>query len=453
MDPILKQAQELKQALVDFVLGAEGQLAQALETYAAEHLRQGTGDSIQQEFIIDSFLVEGKVAHKSPLDLFIEDHQDLSQSYIYDGLSLRSLIKNWHHSFIGLFAITNVLPDGFEFRNWLTDKYYIVKPGDTQTIQRLSWLKAGEILLTRIFPLSNSYWMFSSPYILMGKLGKPKLAVAIGNFKENYKNHLYSDAPELLEEAWDSVVKYHRQFVEFFGSDEITLPGYQLNKKIVEFQELITQTYLAARGIDPYKSLAEIAAEAGVSQEEIETAAKEFGADSNLVSQIFKGKNNQGNTKMVIPKVNLPAELRKAQEVTAISHPHWGQMFLPTYTRMQAILSHEDGQDIEGNHILIRHYLEDKSINAFIWHRLAQKYPNQLEKVLQVFLQRPDFNLINELDSLLEEFDKPIEPDLPEVASVPIHLHNLFQEAITEVNKSQPIAKRPKKSTKGFQSG
>ncbi|AHJ31270.1 hypothetical protein PN465_19940 [Nodularia spumigena CS-584] len=443
MDAILERSHELKQALVDFVLDAEGELAEALETYAAEHLRRGSGDSSQQDLIIDSFLVEGKVGDKSPLELFIENRQDLSQS---NGI----LLKNWHRSFIGLFAISNILPDGFEFTNWLTDKHYIVKPSDIQTLEKLSRLKVGEILLTHIFPINNSDWMFSSPYTIMGKLGKPKLAVAIGNFKENYKNNLYSDAPELLEEAWQSVEQYHQQFLDFFGSDEITLPGYQLNKKIAEFQELITEKRLAEAGIDSSKSLAEMAEEAGVREEEIQTAAKEVGADSNVVSQIFKDNKSTGKTKMVMPKVDLPAELRKAEQVTALSHPRWGQMFLPTYSRMQAILSEEDGQNIEGNEKLIRHYLEDKSINAFIWHRLAQKYPIQLEKLLQDFLQRPEFNLANDLDSLLQEFDKLIEPDLPEIASVPIHLHNLFQEAIAEVNKSKPKGKGQNKSAKGF---
>ncbi|KZL51824.1 hypothetical protein A2T98_00300 [Nodularia spumigena CENA596] len=443
MDAILERSHELKQALVDFVLDAEGELAEALETYAAEHLRRGSGDSSQQDLIIDSFLVEGKVGDKSPLELFIENAEDLSES---NGI----LLKNWHRSFIGLFAISNILPDGFEFTNWLTDKHYIVKPSDIQTLEKLSRLKVGEILLTHIFPINNSDWMFSSPYTIMGKLGKPKLAVAIGNFKENYKNNLYSDAPELLEEAWQSVEQYHQQFLDFFGSDEITLPGYQLNKKIAEFQELITEKRLAEAGIDSSKSLAEMAEEAGVREEEIQTAAKEVGADSNVVSQIFKDNKSTGKTKMVMPKVDLPAELRKAEQVTALSHPRWGQMFLPTYSRMQAILSEEDGQNIEGNEKLIRHYLEDKSINAFIWHRLAQKYPIQLEKLLQDFLQRPEFNLANDLDSLLQEFDKLIEPDLPEIASVPIHLHNLFQEAIAEVNKSKPKGKGQNKSAKGF---
>lgn len=442
MDVILERSHELKQALVDFVLDAEGELAQALETYAAAQLRRGSGDSTQQDLIIDSFLTAGKVGDKSPLELFIASHPDLQESD-------RSLINSWHHSFIGLFAITNILPDGFELTNWLTDKPYIVKPNNTQTLQAISRLKVGEILLTRISPVTDSYWMFSGPYTIMGKLGKPKLAIAIGNFKENYKSNLYSDAPDLLEEAWQSVGQYHQQFVDFFGTDEITLSGYQLNKKIAEFQEVITEKNFAAAGIDTSKSLAEVAEAAGITDEEIKAAAEEFGADSNVVSQMFNSKS--GNSKMVMPKVDLPAELRKAEQVTALSHARWGQMFLPTYSKVQAILSAEDWQSVQGAEKLVRYYLEDKSINAFIWHRLAQQYPTKLENVLQTLLQRPEFHLESDLNAVLEEFDKPIEPELPDIASVPIHLHNLFQEALGEVNKSKPKGKEQKKPGKGFQ--
>jgi hypothetical protein len=397
-----------------------------------------------RDLIIDSFLTDGKVGDKSPLELFIESHPDLEESD-------RNLIESWHHSFIGLFAISNILPDGFELTNWLTDKRYIVKPNNTQTLQAISRLKVGEILLTRISPVTDSYWMLSGPYTIMGKLGKPKLAVAIGNFKENYKSNLYSDAPDLLEEAWQSVTKYHQQFVDFFGTDEITLPGYQLNKKIAEFQELITKKTFAAAGIDPSKSLAEVAEAAGIGDDEIKAAAEEFGADSNVVSQMLNSK--AGNSKMVMPKVDLPAELKKAEQVTALSHPRWGQMFLPTYSKVQTILSTEDWQSVQGAEKLIRYYLEDKSINAFIWHRLAQQYPTQLENVLQKYLQRPEFHLESDLDALLQEFHKPIEPELPDIASVPIHLHNLFQEALGEVSKSKPKGKGQQKPAKGFQRG
>ena len=427
-----------------FVLGFVHPYTTAIVTqqgYAAEQSRRGQ-DSTQQDLIIDSFLVEGKVGEKSPIELFTAQSTDITESD-------RLLLDSWHRSFIGLFAIAKIEGDRLELRNWLTDKYYLIQPNNNQSLQAILRLKIGEILLVRIAPITDIYWTFFGQYTLLGKLGQPKLAIAIGNFKEKHKHYLYSDAPELLEAAWQSVSQYHEQFIDFFGCDEITLPGYQLNQKIGEFQELISEQRLAALGMNQNKSLSELADEAGVSEAEIEAAIKETGADSKLVSQIFNKRN--GNGKMVMPKIDLPAELKKAEQVTAISHPRWGQMFLPTYTKFQTLLTTENWRTIEGAEKLIRHYLEDKNINAFIWHRLAENYPHSLENLLQDYLQRPEFSLVNDLDQLLQEYNKPINPDLPEIASVPIHLHELFQSAVVEVNKSKPKDKKPKKSIKGFQ--
>lgn len=440
----MDRARELKQALVEFILEGEGDLAEALESFVAVKSRpQGNrhNASYDQNLVIDAFVSEGQVREKTVLDLFLDSHPELSQSD-------RTLLKSWQRSFLGLFAVTKILPDGFELMNWLTAKHYAVKPNDPVTLKDMARFKEGEILLTRIAPVTDAYWMFSGPCMPMGALGKPKLAVAIGNFKENHKESLYSDAPQLLEEAWKSVAEYHHQFVEFFGSDEVTLPGYQLNKKIAELQELLTKRQLAAAGIDESKSLSELAEEAGVTQEELKAAAQEAGADSEAISQLFD--SSQGTTKMVTPKVELPAELKKAEQVTVFSHPRWGQMFLPTYTQFKTILESEDSQSDATTNKLVRKYLEDPTINAFIWQKLVQLYPSQLEQVLQTFLERPEFKIDRDLDALLQEYKKPIEPELPEIASVPLHLHNLFQEALAEVNKSTSKSKGKKNQKKGL---
>jgi hypothetical protein len=444
VDAILERSRELKQALIEFVLDAEGDLATSLESYVAAKSRpQGNRHdaTYEQNLLIDSFVSEGKVGDKTPLDLFLDSHPDLSEGD-------RTLVSSWQRSFIGLFAISQNLPDGFELINWLTAKHYTVKPNDPLILEEMARLKEGDILQTRIAPVTDAYWMLSGPYMSMGRLGKPKLAVAIGNFKEHHKDALYSDAPDLLEQAWESVAEYHHQFLDFFGSDEVTLPGYQLNKKISELQELLTKRQLAAAGIDDSKSLSEIAEEAGVTEEELKAAAEEAGADSTAVSQLFD--SSQGKTKMVTPKVELPADLKKAEQVTVFTHPRWGQMFLPTYTQFKTILESEDWQNNKDTNKVVRKYLEDPTINVFIWHKLAKAYPTQLEKVLQAFLERPEFKLERDLDALLQEHKKPLEPELPEIASVPLHLHNLFQEALTEVNKSKSKGKKKEKTAKGF---
>ena len=446
MDAILERSRELKQALIEFVLDAEGELAESLESYVASKSRsQGNRhDAIyEQNLLIDSFMTEGKVGEKTPLDLFIDSTPELSEAD-------QALVRSWRRSFIGLFAISQLLPDGFELMNWLTTKQYIVKPNDAVTLEEMARFKEGEILLTRIAPVSDDYWMFSGPCRSMGSLGKPKLAVAIGNFKDNHKDALYSDAPDLLEEAWNSVAEYHQEFLDFFGIDEVTLPGYQLNKKINELQELMTKRRLSEAGIDESKSLSEIAQEAGVTEEEMKAAAEEAGAESEAVSQLFD--SSKSLTKMVMPKVDLPAELKKAEQVTVFTHPRWGQIFLPTYTQFKTILETEDWQSNPATNKLVRKYLEAPTINVFIWHKLAQLYPSQLEKVLQSFLERPEFKIERDLEALLQEHNKPLEPELPEIASVPIHLHDLFQEAMAEVNKSKfkSKGKTKEKTARGF---
>ena len=444
MDAILERSRELKQALIEFVLDAEGDLATSLESYVAAKSRpQGNRHdaTYEQNLLIDSFVSEGQVGDKTPLDLVLDNHPDLSEGD-------RTLVSSWQRSFIGLFAISQILPDGFELINWLTAKHYTVKPNDPLILEEMARLKEGDILQTRIAPVTDAYWMLSGPYMSMGRLGKPKLAVAIGNFKEHHKDALYSDAPDLLEQAWESVAEYHHQFLDFFGSDEVTLPGYQLNKKISELQELLTKRQLAAAGIDDSKSLSEIAEEAGVTEEELKAAAEEAGADSTAVSQLFD--SSHGKTKMVTPKVELPADLKKAEQVTVFTHPRWGQMFLPTYTQFKTILESEDWQNNKDTNKVVRKYLEDPTINVFIWHKLAKAYPTHLENVLQAFLERPEFKLERDLDALLQEHNKPLEPELPEIASVPLHLHNLFQEALTEVNKSKSKGKKKEQTARGF---
>ncbi|MEG4146353.1 hypothetical protein QUA24_10415 [Microcoleus sp. Pol12B5] len=444
MDEMLERAWTLKQNLIDFVLDAEGELAVALEAYAAARSTGERYDIAQQNQVIDSFTIEGKVGEKTPIELFVESQPDLTESD-------RSLLESWEHrSFTGLFEITQLSPDRFELMNWLTAKHYVVKPNSPNFLAEMSRFKLGEILRVRIAPLTDDWWILSGPPIPMGKLGKPKLAVAIGNFKQNHKNNLYSDAPELLEQAWHSVEQYHEDFTEFFGSEEVTLSGYHLNKQLAEFQEFITKKRLADIGIDEHKSLAEIVEDAGVDAEEIKAAAiAAAGADP---SSVEVGIDSDPHSKMVMPKVELPDRFKKAEQVTALSHPRWGQTFLSTYTQFTALLAAEDFSTVPGYEKLVRNYLEDAGINVWIWQRLAKVNPTKLEQILQTVLERKDFQIERDLDALLQEFKKPLEPELPEIASVPVHLHNLFQEALGEVNKSKSKPQEKKKSSKGFKS-
>ena len=444
MTPTLEQAQILKQELLDFTFDAEGEVAVALEEYSAEQLSQLAESPYQgnrkTELVIDSFATDGTVDSQSVLEYFLQSRPDFSTED-------QALVRCWSEGFIGLFAVTERSSDHMTLTNWLTEKKYTVLLPDEPQDRNLARLKTEEIILTRILPLGKD-WMFSGPAVFLGKLGKPKLAVAIGNFKKYHKNYLYGDAPELLEEAWQSVEKYHQDFINYFGSHEITLPGRQLEKKLADFQTQLTQQKLIASGLDGEKSLAELADEAGISQEEMAETAAAMGVDEKTTSDLL---NSQKVSKMVMPTIELPKHLKSAEQVTVLTHPRWGQVMISTYQPLTAALEATDETLFPESALLIQRCLKDPEIQPFVWHDLAQKYPLQLEKSLRNALERPQFRLEHDLDQVLENFGHPTEPELPESASVPIHLHNLFQEALLEVSrpqasKSKDRAKQQKKS-------
>jgi hypothetical protein len=443
VDARLERSRELKQALWDFVLDAEGDLATALEAYSADQMAKWSKTQLQgvsrNDLVIDMFSTEGQIGDQTPLDLFIASFPDLSEAD-------QALVQSWQRSFNGLFAVLSINADTYELMNWLTEKRYSVQSNGLQAAEKLARLKPGEIIQGRISPLDESTWIFSGPIQLLGKLGKPKLAVAIGTFKDQFNQHLYGDAPDLMEEAWLSVERYHQEFIDFFGGDEITLSGYELNKKMAEFQEVATQRRLDAAGVDSNKTLSEMAAEAGFSEEEIAESAAELGADAAVTKELLEGKKS---LKMVMPKTALPDPLRKAEQVTVLVHPRWGQSFLTDYSRLTQLLAEGSEDTAETLDKLLLKYLKESAICAYVWYRLAHEFPESLEVALQRALARPTFSLKDDLDSLLRTFEKPLKPGLPEIASVPLHLHNLFQEALVEVGESKAKAKAKGKPKKG----
>ena len=444
MNTIDERAKQLKQSLVAFVLDAEGDLAIALEAFTAEHLnrfsKSQSQSSAHTDLAVDCFLTQGRVGDKTPLDLFLEYHIDLSQED-------RTLLAQWNQSFTGLFAITQTLTDGFELKNWLTEKRYFVRAVGLQPFEQIARLQPNEILITRLAPITEAEWMFFSAFTLLGKLGKPKLAVAVGNFKKCYTEDLYGDAPELLEEAWRSVEQSHHEWLDFFGSEEVTLPGYQANQQLQLFQERVTQNRLAAAGIDSTQSLSDLMKQHSASE-----------ADSAEVTQGLEtleplrkpSAETSAKSAMVPPQFSLPDALKKAEQVTLLTHPQWGQVYLSSYPQIKALLELET-VPTEKDKKVVRLALNEPEMNAYLWHRLAQQYPIPLERLLQEVLEQPTFGLVEGLNPLLQSFGKPLKAVLPETASVPVHLHSLFQDAVMEVHKTQ--TQKPKDASKANNKG
>jgi hypothetical protein len=425
-------------AIIEFIQTAEGRVAIGLESYVAGQLiRNPQLDPGQRKLLLHRFAIEGEIDRQTPLELFLASQPDLTNAD-------RQLIVGWRKSFVGLLSIVQILPDGLEVMNWLTAKHYRIQFTDTPSQIAMNRLKIGDIIIAQISPIIDSKWTILTPWVALGRLGKPKLAVAVGVFRQNYPHYLYSDAPAQLAAAWESVAVYHDRFVEFFGTDEISLTGNELETRIGEFQTWIVDKQLELAGIDKSKSLEELATAAGLEGDDVRDLTTTLGLSDPSTSQ--------GQTiaigKMVSPKVELPPQLKSASTVTALSHPHWGQMFLADYPRLKALLAIET-EYLPTDLKFIHKCLADSQMNAFVWRRLATEFPQQLEIAIRLTLDLADSNSPFLIDSVLTKFNKYLEPDLPDLASVPLHLHELFQSAVLEVSKEKAKPKSPAKKT-GF---
>ena len=436
----IEQAIELKQRLIDFIYDSEGEIAVALEEYAAEKAKRNSYGIKQQNLTIDLFVTDGKVGEKTPLDIFLNSATNLnSQS--------KNIIELWHKNFIGLFEIKAIENDHYLLMNWLTAKSYKVYGHSQISDKETKRWQPGEIILSIIAPINDREWFFFSDRIIKGRLSQPKLAVAIGEFRDNYSDYLYADAPELLEQAWESVAIYHQEFVDYLGSDRLTLPGYKLNQKIAELQQKMSDDKLKEAGIDSDKSLSEILSASNTNEAEFTETAKDLGVETETIDKIIKNKNKLS---MVTPKMDLPPEIKNAENVTVFSHPQWGQIFLPNFDKFTDFLTNKKSTELSTEEsLLVRKYVEKPEANYYIWQQLSQQYHDTLESVLKTYTNNSEFKLDKDLDSLLLEQGKSSIPELPAIASVPIHLNNLFEAAVAQVQKSRSKAKNKKKK-KGF---
>ncbi|MGB3571319.1 MAG: hypothetical protein WBA01_04705 [Phormidesmis sp.] len=452
LNELIQPQIELKRRLIDFAMDAEDEVAIALEAFSAQQLSRWAKPSLsgvdRTELAIDMFATEGKVTYekegvvsqKTVIEAFTEAQSSLSKDE-------KSWLARWEASFNGLFVVSEAIDRSYQLTNWLTQKQYSVRSNREQASEVLNRLGDGEMMIARLMPVSEDEWTFSGPLTLLGKLGKPKLAVAIGNFRQWFPGQLYGDAPELKEAAWESVKQQYADFVDLFGGEKVVVSGYELNKKLQAYQDRSTEQKLADAGLDSSKSIKDLAQDAGVSKAGMTEAVDALGTEGKVAANLLE---SQKTLKMVMPKVDLPEDLRRAERVTAFAHPRWGQTFLKDYVRLEELLAADD--EPEAIDRLVLKHLENERAIAPVWQQLAQDYGQPLEAALRRILGNDAFEIETDLEGAIARYGKALTPTLPDTASVPVHLHNLFQEALKAVGKDakkQSGKKKPKRKS-GF---
>ena len=100
---------------------------------------------------------------------------------------------------------------------------------------------------------------------------------------------------------------------------------------------------------------------------------------------------------------------------------------------------------------MVLKYLKDDKVVLPVWQRLAKERGAGLEAALRRVLERPDFELEQDLFGAIAKQGKSLTPQMPESASVPEHIDQLFKSVLKSLGKGGAKGKKKaKKKSGGF---
>jgi len=282
------------------------------------------------------------------IDRFISETSSLSEKE-------RAVILRWKDPLAGIFQVKRILFDGFVAENLINEVDYTIKP-TTIPRQLTRFALPGAFLKAKITPASDTEYIFSG---VQEFLDTPESEVIkiVAELQREHPEIAFRDNEERIKRGFEMQQKERGLFIEYFGADEVLTEGRKLNELWSGFMEFKLKKH------------------------------------DKLIPKGYK-----------IPKLEFPNNLLKQKDVGIVFEEATGQHYLINYGLILDIFRNPDESKIRryGEEIMI--YLEDDSISPGILRRVFSRYPQNAEFVIRTILERPEFDLQRDCDSLLDEF-------------------------------------------------
>ena len=104
------------------------------------------------------------------------------------------------------------------------------------------------------------------------------------------------------------------------------------------------------------------------------------------------------------PKMNFPKGLLNSKDVGIVFDELSGQQYLVNYGIILKVFQNPNEAKIQQYKRDILIYLQDQTISPYVLKRLFSKFPHNAEFIIRKILDRPEFNLGMDFDSLMDEY-------------------------------------------------
>jgi hypothetical protein len=282
------------------------------------------------------------------IDRFVSETSDLSEKE-------KEIVLGWKDPVGGIFQVKRILPDGFVAENLINEVDYTIKPTTIpHQLERLA--KPGAFFRAKIIPVIDKEYIFSGAQEFLDISEKEVLKV-IASFQMKHPELAFRDNEEKIRKGFELQKKDRELFVEYFGSEEVLTEGGKLPD--------------LAAGFMNYRL-------------------------SKIEKPLPEGYKP--------PEMSFPKGLLKSRDVGIVFDELSGQHYLINYGIILNVFQSPDELKIQLHKRDILTYLEDQTISPHVLRRLLFKYPQNAEFIIRKILDRPEFGLEKDFDSLMDEF-------------------------------------------------
>ena len=297
----------------------------------------------------DTFVYSYRFPDNSTIiDRFVSETPDLRKKE-------KATVLRWKDPVVGTFQAKRTLPDGFVAENLINEVEYTIKP--TTIPQRLEQLaRPGAFFRAKIIPASDSEYIFSGVQEFLD-ISEKEILKRVAQLQMKHPQFAFRDNEERIRRGFELQKKDRGLFIEYFGSDEVLTEGRKLPELAAAFMN--------------YRL-------------------------SKIEKPLPEGYKP--------PEMNFPKGLLKSEDVGIVFDELSGQHYLVNYGLMFNIFQSPDDLKIQRYKKNILTYLEDQTISPYVLKKLFFKYPQNAEFIIQKILDRAEFSLEKDFDSLMDEF-------------------------------------------------
>jgi hypothetical protein len=333
---IIDRAGELKRRLVDFASGRR--YRRDLHRWMTQQ-SEGEIDPDDPINPFDRFILEHRFPDgSSVVDHFLRAQRDLTEAD-------RALVLRWKEPVEGLFEVRKRRGNSLELFNLADELVYRVH----STVEEFPFerVPSGWFLLTRLMPVEDE-WVFSGAARPLPPEARRDVLRTVGmmiaaNPRLPFRN------PQLLARAWELQREDREAFIQFFGADEVVLPGRDLGERM---RELLRFKVFEFRGQDG------------------KTAAE-------------RHRKLHGEDPALPEGPVLPEELSEFEMVGLVYDERDGLSILPDYGLVEEAFADPSRLSDRRRRGAVREYLRSPSISAWVIRRLAARYPEGATEVVR----------------------------------------------------------------------